>query len=255
MRASRTCRVLSGLALLLLPTLIGCGGTPEEKALEDIRDTTIIPNLGSYDDQIQQEAVYRMQSILENAPEVARNLLAATLRDPVYDNRTKLVCAWLLATQQDRRALQTLVDLLGVGSDSDESLLRDSLNLYGAEVVPSVASVLREGNDVARIAAAEVLCDLGDGEAVDALVARYGSEPNPRVRFLILCGVANRPPLRVPLLEQALVDADAKNRDFAWSTLGRHYDFPETLTFDAEETEEVRSAQLDRYRRWLAGRL
>ena len=239
---------------LLLLVLVGCSTTPEQQALEDIRDTTIIPNLGSYDDQIQQEAVARMLSILESAPEVGRNLLVASLRDPVHDDRTKMVCAWLLSTVNDRRALPTLMEFLGRGTDSDESLLREAVVSFGASVVPSVARVLDEGSDVARIAAAEVLCELETSEAVDALIARYAAEPHPRVRFLILCGVADESPPRVAPLERALSDEEAVNREFAWTTLARLFRLPPSITFDPDGNAATRRAQIDRFRAWREGR-
>ena len=183
--------------ILILCGLIGCSSTPEEQALEDIRDTTIIPNLGSYDDGVQKEAVARMLNILETAPDVGANLLVASLRDPVHEDRTKMVCAWLLSTVRDRRALPYLMTYLGQGSNTGESLVREAVSAYGASVLPSVTEVLEEGGDLARIAAAEVIFELGTREAVDALVSRLDREPEARVRFLILCGIASERPPRI----------------------------------------------------------
>ena len=233
--------------------LSGCSSTPEERALEDIRDTTIIPNLGSYDDGVQKEAVARMLNILDTAPDVGANLLVASLRDPVHDDRTKTVCAWLLSTVNDRRALPYLMTFLGQGSNSGESLVREAVSSYGASVIPSVTEVLNEGGDLARIAAAEVLFELGTREAVDALVARLEREPEARVRFLILCGVANERPPRVAPLEQTLNDDDPSNREFAWDTLARAFRFPDWLTFDPQAEPEVRRQQIERYQAWRAG--
>ena len=239
--------------ILILCGLIGCSSTPEEQALEDIRDTTIIPNLGSYDDGVQKEAVARMLNILETAPDVGANLLVASLRDPVHEDRTKMVCAWLLSTVRDRRALPYLMTYLGQGSNTGESLVREAVSAYGASVLPSVTEVLEEGGDLARIAAAEVIFELGTREAVDALVSRLDREPEARVRFLILCGIASERPPRIAPLEKTLDDDDPSNREFAWDTLARAFKFPSWLTFDPQAAPEVRRQQIERYRAWRAG--
>ena len=242
------------LAIGCVIALSGCSSTPEEQAREDIRDTTIIPNLGSYDEQIQQEAVSRMLSILDKAPKVGANILAATLDDPVPADRTKMVCAWLLSTIQDRRALPTLMRFLAEGASSQDSLIRESVVVFGPSVIPSVAAVLEEGNDVARTAAAEVLYELDSRAAVDALVSRLAREPEPSVRFLILCGVAAENPPRVAVLEGALTDPDPSNRELAWDTLDRLFRLPPSLAFDAEGSDTMREEQLERYRAWRAAR-
>ncbi len=257
MRAPTSNRPFSSFlpaALLVGAILSGCSSTPEEQAFEDIRDTTIIPSLGSYDDQIQQEAVARMLTLLDKAPQVVTNILAATLHDPVPDDRTKLVCAWLLSTVKDRRALPTLMRFLSEGTNSDDSLLREAMVVFGTSIIPSVAEVLEEGSDVARIAAAEVLYDLDSRSAVDALVARLVREPDPRVRFLIICGVAAENQPRLEPLERTLIDPEASNRELAWDTLDRILRLPPSLAFDAEGADEVRRLQVERYQTWRASR-
>ncbi len=241
------------LFLLVVAVATGCSATPKEQALEDIRDTTIIPNLGSYDDQVQKEAVARMLSILDNAPEVGKNLLVASLTDPVQDERTKVVCAWLLSTVGDRRALPTLMDLLGKGASSSEGLVREAVVSYGSSVVPAVARVLEDGNDLARIAAAEALIELDVSEGIDALAARYSREPQSRVRFLILCGLAadSRPSVIDPL-DRALEDSDPMNRDLVWDALVRRLSIPATIEFSPAATDAIREQQLKIYREWRA---
>ena len=246
-------RVRTLSLLLVASASLSCSITPKEQALEDIRDTTIIPNLGSYDEQVQKEAVARMLSILDNAPEVGKTLLVASLADPVQDERTKVVCAWLLSTVGDRRALPTLMDLLGKGSSSSESLVREAVVSYGASVVSAVARVLEDGNDLARIAAAEALIELDVSEGIDALAARYSREPQSRVRFLILCGLAADPRRSViNPLERALEDSAPMNRDLVWDALVRRLTIPTTIDFNPEGTDAIREQQLKVYREWRA---
>lgn len=244
---------LAALLGTLLLLAVGCASAPDEdeKVLADIRDTTIIPNLGSYDDQVQKEAVQRLLGVLDRAPEVGKNLLVASLRDPVYDDRTKIVCAWLLSTVGDPRALPALMGYLGQGTDSTESLVREAVVGYGARVVPSVSEVLAEGNDLARLAAAEVLVDLQVEEGLDALARRYDDEPEARIRFLILCALAgDSRPSAALLLERALEDADPANRQFAWGALARRFELPGSVRFDPDATAELRREQIETYREW-----
>ena len=67
---------------------------------------------------------------------------------------------------------------------------------------------------LARIAAAEVLIELETREGLDALAERLGREPEARVRFLIICGLAaDERAESITLLESALGDDDAMNRE------------------------------------------
>lgn len=250
-------RLGSTLSMLALTALLASCATPtaEERAYEDIRDTTVIPNLGSYDGQVQSDAVNRMLNILANAPDIGSNLLLASLRDPVHDQRTKMVCAWLLSTVGDRRALPSLMGYLGEGTNASEGLVREAVVSYGASVVPAVAQVLEEGNDLARIAAAEVLVDLRTEDAFRALASRLDREPEPRVRFLIICGIAaDSQAEAVPRLESALVDPDAMNRELAWDALSRKLGVPATIEFDPNASDVERDAQLSIYRAWRSTR-
>jgi HEAT repeat protein len=242
---------------LLLALAVGCSGAPtsDEKALADIRDTTIIPNLGSFDDQVQKEAVQRLLNVLDRAPDVGKNLLVASLRDPVYDDRTKIVCAWLLSTVGDRRALPSLMEFLGQGTDTTESLVREAVVSYGAGVVPAVSEVLAEGNDLARLAAAEVLVEIEVEEGLDALRERYPGEPEARIRFLILCALAGDPrPSATQLLDRALADEDPANRQFAWGALTRRFDIPASLPFDPNAPSALREEQVAAYLEWRRAR-
>ncbi len=247
-------RSLLGLALALELALVsGCasGPTAEEKAMDDIRDTTVIPNLGSYDDQVQTDAVQRMLGVLDSAPEVGKNLLVATLRDPVTDERTKMVCAWLLSTVDDRRALPALMEFLGQGADATDDLVREAVVSYGASVIPSVSAVLEGGNDLARLTAAEILTDLEIREGFDALADRLPREPQARVRFMILCGLSSdRSSTSTEALELALLDEDSENREQAWNTLAKRFKVPPSLSFDSTGTGVRRAFQVAAYHQW-----
>lgn len=244
---------LAALFAAVVASAAGCSSPPtqDEKALADIRDTTIIPNLGSFDEQVQKEAVQRLLDVLDRAPEVGKNLLVASLRDPVYDDRTRIVCAWLLSTVEDPRALPTLMEFLGQGTDTNESLVREAVVSYGAGVVPAVSQLLVEGNDLARLAAAEVLVELEVDEGLDALSERYDDEPEARIRFLILCAASADPRASsVQLLERALHDDDPANRQFAWGAIVRRFGVPDSIPFDPTAATAVRSEQVEMYREW-----
>lgn len=240
------------LPLLLL--LLGLGCTPavrDEDLLKDIRDTTVIPELGSYDPASQKDALKRILVTIEKAPEVTANLLAATLRDPVVSDRTKLVICWILASEKDSRAIPTLMELLGRVNEDPDQLIKDSLAVFGSRIVPGVARVLEGGSDLARLAAAEVLLDVALPEARVALADRYADEGEPEVRFLILCGAAADPRSSAEqLLFSGLDDVERQNRELAWEALRKKIAPPLILRFDAGAKEAVRKAQVSELRRW-----
>ncbi|HIA26826.1 MAG TPA: hypothetical protein EYN79_01685 [Planctomycetes bacterium] len=240
--------------ILLLVLCLGCTvPTRETDPLRDIRNTTVIPEVGSYDPAIQKQALQRIFLTLEQAPEITCNLLAATLRDPVVDDRTKLVICWILASEEDPRAIPTLMELLGRVNEDPDQLIKDSLATFGSRIVSGVAQVLEGGSDLARLAAAEVLLEIAVPEAHAALVSRYPLEEAPQIRFLILCGAAEDPSNDASeVLISGLDDAERQNREIAWEALRRKIESPSLLRFDAGAGPEVRRSQVTELRRWLA---
>ena len=71
--------------LLMISSLLLTGCQPLEKrtkaddVLQDIRNTTVIPDLGSYDPILQRKSLNRILLSIEKAPAITRNLLVATL--------------------------------------------------------------------------------------------------------------------------------------------------------------------------------
>ncbi|HIO65579.1 MAG TPA: hypothetical protein EYN40_02695, partial [Planctomycetes bacterium] len=93
--------LLSSLLIVVLVAMVGCK-TPDQRTeaanvLQDIRNTTVIPELGSYDESARKKSVERILMSLEMAPEITKNLLVATLDDSMVSARTKRVICTILA--------------------------------------------------------------------------------------------------------------------------------------------------------------
>ena len=247
--------VVSGLPLLMC---VGCSN--QEKAgdradvLEDIRNTTMIPNLGAYDEDAQKHALDRILVSLEKAPVITRNLLAAELDDPFIAARTKRVICMILAREGDQRALPKLVSMLAEGNPVDDNLIESALLEYGSDAVMSVTTVLTEGSVTARRSAASILLALDLPVAFDALQDRFIIERDTEVRFLCVCGFAQDPRVEsVGVLAGALEDSEEAIRQAAWGGLQRRAKVPGDLVFDPFATPAMRKIQVKEIHSWLSG--
>ena len=245
------------LALTVLLS-VGCS-TPDkapnrEDVLEDIRNTTLIPNLGSYDESIQKRALDRILLSLSKAPIITRNLLAAELDDPFIGARTKRVICMIFAREGDERALPRLVSMLAEGNVVDDNLIEAALLEYGSDALSPVVAVLAEGNVTARRSAASILLTMKLPVAFDALEDRFTLERDSEVRFLCVCGFAeDARQSSLDLLASALDDPDEVVRQAAWGGLKRRAKVPGNFVFDAEAEPSLRKVQAREIRSWLAG--
>ena len=248
--------------LLILPLLIfalaSCSAPSKtdqrEDVLEDIRSTTLIPNLGSYDEGVQKHALDRILVSLEKAPVITRNLLAAELDDPFIGARTKRVICMILAREGDERALPRLVSMLAEGNQVDDNLIESALLEYGSDAALAVVSVLAEGNVTARRSAASILLSMQLPVAFDALQDRFYIERDAEVRFLCVCGFAQDPrPESLAILTEALEDSEEVVRQAAWGGLQRRAKVPRDMVFDPLATPAMRKIQVGEIRSWLSG--
>ena len=236
----------------------GCS-TPDktvdrEDVLEDIRNTTLIPNLGSYDEEVQKHALDRILVSLSKAPLITRNLLAAELDDPFIGARTKRVICMILAREGDERSLPRLISMLAEGNTVDDNLIESALLEFGNDAIAPVAAVLAEGNVTARRSAASILLTMDSPVAFDALQDRFAIERDSEVRFLCICGFAEDPRQEsIDNLAGALDDPDEVIRQAAWGGLKRRAKVPGDLPFDPEATAAMRQIQARAIRSWLAG--
>ncbi|MFN0056912.1 MAG: HEAT repeat domain-containing protein [Planctomycetota bacterium] len=242
------CAIVASLALAS-----GCRALrPEAELLKEIRESTIIPKLGSYDENEQQWAYQKLRTALDKAPAETIEILAASLRDPITDDRTKLVVACLLGRVPDERALPVLVKNIGVANDSTRAIVRDALEPFGVRVVSSMEEVLETGDESARGAAAEVLHDLRRPEGFDAMWRRLSDETDPAIRYVLVLGIAaDDRTLALERLIQASRDSDLLVREICWQALTYRTQPPDHITFDHTAEPPQREAQLVTFRRWL----
>ena len=238
--------------------LVGCQPLPKrsdpEQVLKDIRDTTVIPDLGSYDENIQRKSLDRILVSLEKAPVITRNLLVATLEDSMIDARTKRVICTILAQEGDLRILPSLSRMLAEGSIAEDDLLESALVQLGERSVQPVSRVLAEGNVTARRNAASVLLALEVPYALDSLQDRFLVDKDAEVRFLCVCGlVQDARAESLSILAQALDDVDLEVRRAAWGGLARKTRPPTVIQFDAAAEPTVRAVQARQVRDWLRG--
>ncbi len=237
--------------------LVGCQPVQKhadaDQVLQDIRDTTVIPDLGSYDEKVQRKALDRILVSIDKAPSITRNLLVATLDDSLIDSRTKRVICTILAKEGDMRILPTLSKMLAQGSVPEDDLLESALVQLGERSVQPVSRVLAEGNVTARRNAASVLLSLDVPHALDSLQDRMVIEKDAEVRFLCVCGlVQDARAQSLVMLANALDDVDVEVRRAAWGGLARKIRPPQSIYFDASAKPAVRSVQAQQVRQWLS---
>ena len=233
----------STLLLLLLLITVGCQPvekrTDQADVLKDIRDTTVIPDLGSYDDSIRRKSVDRIVVSLEKAPEITK---------------TKRVICTILAEEGEKRALIPLTRMLAEGSQSEDELLETALLKFGEQGVPRIAAVLEEGSAIARRNAAGILLSIGGPLAHDALRMRLDIEKDPEVRFLCVCGLAQDARSNaLVFLGTVLDDVDLEVRKAAWGGLSRRMRPPSSIRFDPAADPFIRGRQAQQVRRWIEG--
>ena len=236
----------------------GCAGpekvSSQNDVLQDIRNTTLIPNLGAYDEEVQKHALDRILVSIRKAPMITRNLLAAELGDPFIGARTKRVICMVLAREGDDRALPQLTAMLAEGNVVDDNLMESALLEFGSVAVAPVSSVLAEGNVTARRSAASILLAMNLPRAFDALQDRFQIERDPEVRFLCVCGFAqDTREESIGILTGALEDADESIRQAAWGGLQRRAKVPSDLVFDPLAAPGMRKIQVTEIRSWLSG--
>lgn len=244
-----------GAGLLSLASLLvafGCASvSEEERLLNEIRESTIVPKLGSYDEKEQRIATTKVREALDRAPEGTAEILAQSLRDPILEDRTKLMIAYFLSEIGDERGLPVLFQHLGVENDAVKDLVQRSITRYGIKTVPQLIDVMQSGNDVARQNATEILVGFQSREVYDTMWERYRNEPHGQIRFLLLCGFAeDTRPLAEERLMVALDDSDELVREHAWAIFRTRTDPPEALGFTPLLEGDVRSAALRRIRDW-----
>ncbi len=257
-RVASTDGMLRVLLIVMLLVAVGCQSpdqrTKEANVLQDIRNTTVIPELGSYDDSIRKKSVDRILMSLDKAPEITKNLLVAALDDSLVSARTKRVICTILAEEGDLRALTPLTGMLAAGSVSQDDLLETALLNFGERAVPRIATVLAEGGAIARRNAAGILLGIGGPLAYDALRERLTLERDSEVRFLCVCGlVQDSRSSSLPILGWILDDTDEEVRKAAWGGLSRRTRPPGHLLFDASAVPSVRVRQAVQVRAWLDG--
>ncbi len=252
------CTVMATLLVSLM--VLGSGCKPMDKrsveadVLKDIRDTTVIPDLGSYDEAIRKKSVNRILMSLDKAPDITRNLLLATIDDSMVSARTKRVICTLLADLGDFRAMAPLTRMLAEGSQAEDDLLETALLEFGERAVSGVSTVLAEGGPIARRNAAGILLAIGGSSAHDALRLRLLIEKDPEVRFLCVCGlVEDRRTTSLALLGEALDDIDEEVRRAAWGGLSHRARPPGGILFNPSGLPEVRIRQALQVRKWLEG--
>lgn len=253
---SAHCRTIA--TLLMISSLLLTGCQPGEKrtkaddVLQDIRTTTVIPDLGSYDAKLQRKSLDRILLSIEKAPAITKNLLVATLEDSMIDARTKRVICTILAQEGDLRVLAPLSRMLAEGSVAEDDLLESALVQLGERSVQSVARVLSEGNVTARRNAASILLSLEVPYALDSLQDRYQIEKDAEVRFLCVCGlVQDARSESLSILIQALEDIDLEVRRTAWGGLARKLRPPPSIYYDPSAKPTIRSIQAGQIRDWL----
>ncbi len=244
------CFTLILIALIGLSACATTGG--EDRLLREIRDSTIVPKLGSYDEQEQRLASMKVREALDRAPEGTAEILAATLADPIVEDRTKVVCAYLLSTIKDPRGIPTLIEHVGTTNAAATDLIRTSLLNYGASAVPAVVETLKTGDDIARTTAANILIDLRAREGYDAMWRRLSIEPNAEVRFLLVCGISHDPrSTSEERLIAALEDKDELVREYAWGAVRSRMQLPDALEYDPAADKRARNQQLAAIDQWI----
>ena len=248
------------LLAVTIAVLCGCRSTPTvDPLLTEIRDTTIVPLVGSYDEREQNYAINTVLTVGHKHPREVSSLLVAHLRDPVTEERTKLILAWLLARLKDDRGLPLLTQHIGVPDRKAQNLVRSAVVPFGSQVVPQVREVLETGDETARLAAAEILFEIGRDagvrEAFDALWSRIKREPAADIRFLIISSMDfDARGIAVDRLVESLMDPDEEIREIAWSAVARRSP-PARLGFDPKASTVVRSEQVVRLKQWREGQL
>ncbi len=247
------------LALLFVATVcLGCRSTPDDsEILASIRDTTLIPMLGSYNEAEQNQAIQSFLNNLEKYPDEIAKILVTSISDPVYSDRTKLVAACLLALLRDDRGIEILLTNLGADSEGTQDLVRRHLRSYGPRIIPVVAEILNTGNTRARLNAAIVLDDLAQEnrvkECYESMWNRLEHEPEAQVRFVLIAGLAKdeRTIAQRRLLLSLTREPDDLNREIAWGALKERLPIPADIIFEPAASVETRKTQVARLTHWI----
>lgn len=253
-RASFAVRL--GTAALCACLTFGCSNTREEQlSVEEY--FAVVKALGSYEVAERRDAVLRIKSH-PRAPTVAA--LKELLRTGELDLRVKVHVAYILATwtdpatqQGDCSGVPELVEGLRAPESDLRTLARETLHLCGAEAVSLVADVLRSGQKVNRVAAAEVLGEVlaatQDRRAAEALKARMRDEQDWEVRGAVVIAFARWLHAEaIGGLIDALTDPDDGIRHFAWAEVSGRASPP--ITFDPMGPVSERSSAVQKLRAW-----
>ena len=192
---------------------------------------------------------------METAPSATAEILASALRDPLTDERTELVIAWLLSRVQDERAIPILSKNFGVSTETARELVLNAAKEFGAKIIPAAREALTNGDTTTRTNAAELLVGLGGSDAYEILWSRYPQELDAKVRYLILLGIASDPrEIALDRLALVLDDRDEAHRDLAWTALKSRLPAGVSLQFDVQAERKQRRAQIAEIRRQLVSR-
>lgn len=244
--------ISTSLAAIAAILIVGCASPDEgQRLLNEIRESTIVPKLGSYNESEQREATRVVREAIQKAPEGTAEILAQSLRDPILEDRTKLMIAYFLSEVGDERGLPVLIQNLGVDNPAVQDLVKPSIARYGLQVVPQLIDAMQTSNDTARQSAVEILIQFRSQEVYDTMWERYGREPHGQIRFLLLCGFAeDERVLAERRLLEALADKDELVREHAWAIFSTRTEPPQELPFDPSSPKEFREAASARLNRW-----
>lgn len=235
--------------------LVACGGTEErEPTLTDFleENSTLIEDLGSYDNEARREAVNRIKQLPRQQ---GINVCLALLREGEINNpRAEVVLARCLADWRDRRAIDYLLSYLALQDQGDVRLAKEGLRVFRTD--PRVVAVLSEKVKSPvlqeRRTATEILSESTSKQVVELFAEQYKNEQDPEIRALFLFSIGgSNHPRKVEFLSEALTDADEGLRVLAWKFLQDCEGLPPNYNFDPGGSPAERADAVAQLRMWL----
>lgn len=241
--------ILPGMFSLLVAGCSATQGDPDR--LRVLRERSeILYQLASYDPRERNDAIHRLLSL---GPERGADIVLEIMKDPYSEERVHVVAAAILAEWGDHRALPVLIGALPESGDAQE-YAKQGLFALGPSTVPQVEESLTRGNEVERRAAAEILHDIGGPDAWDALASRIKDEPEPFIRWMLVCGIGkDHRDVAVDRLIDALTDPDEQVRRLAWDAVQMRANPP--VAYDPAAPVDERAEKVGLLRLWRKGRL
>ena len=168
------------------------------------------------DGRVRERAAKTLAAM--NTPE-SRKVLAEALESNHYAMRAAAAAALGREVKQVRSP-EVLADLLERDPSDQRGEIRRELTGFGAEAVPAVSRLLTNNNQSVRIAAINVLGDIHDRAAGDAL-AKAALAPVAEIKASAIRALARIGDRRaVPLARDALGSKEAVVRETAAAALG-----------------------------------